>query len=72
MWYRRQRADRAEIAAATRAVAQSSARADKDLAAEIAAAGPGRHLAASLRQMREENHFKDVIAAAFRDPEVKQ
>jgi hypothetical protein len=68
--YRRSRrardSDAEHIGHARAEAAASLARAEADHAREAAAAGHDTHLAESLREIREQNHFADVVAEAFR------
>lgn len=69
MWPRRRtrhRNARAGLAAAREEAAASLAKAEDDLSRAEAAAGRDRTLARSLRDIRAENHFSDIVAAAFR------
>lgn len=67
MWFRRRKpSDKPELREAAQAAARSLSQSRSDLEREQGAARRESGLLASLRQIRKENHFRDIITEAFR------
>jgi hypothetical protein len=65
VWRRRPASERAELDRASAQAAASLAEAKADHERETREAGHDTHLIESLRRIRRENHFSEVITAAF-------